>query len=124
MSRLRRRVGGYHITVLGWVLVVIVPGAFLLAFLGPAAVQAPALVVGILAALAVAAEGGALPRFGGFVGSSARRANVETQTLDATEADSDAWRRERERREADEIRGALDGRKREDGKPNPFGDPH
>jgi ABC-type transport system involved in cytochrome bd biosynthesis fused ATPase/permease subunit len=104
----------YTITPVGVLLLIILAGALVLAGVGPASVQAPAFVVGILILLFLVA--GSLS--GGRMGRSTkslqdRRAEYGAKQRDVTGGadapadDSALWQRERERREERETAQGL-----------------
>jgi len=109
MSRFRRLLSSWQITVLGWVFIAIIPAAFLVAALGPSGLRTPALIVGVLALFVVASEGSGSGRFGGLAGGTQRERRERLSSLrtgappisESVEADESAWQRERERRERD-----------------------
>jgi len=113
LNDLRRRLAEWHITTLGWVLIVLVPAAFLVFLFGPSAAQAPALIVGLIVLLAISLEGASMSRARGFSGMRTPREQRERRArqmpssaplTEASEADEEHWRRERERRERDSPR--------------------
>jgi hypothetical protein len=98
VGRLRSLTSSWRITPLGWIVMVVVPALILLAAFGPAVVQVPAFIVGLLILAGVAAEGlGGLGNYRFWGRSSGGDASA--QVTEAAEADEYAWQRERERRE-------------------------
>ncbi len=113
VREMRKWLAGYRVTVLGWILLVLVPVLVLVAIFGPHGAEVPSLIAAPLLALFVA--GGT---FAGARGpwSAERAAAVESvenaaaefgprdgpQRIEAETYDPEAWRRERERRERDQ----------------------
>lgn len=96
----------FHITPLGWVVLLLLPIALIAFLLGPASLQVPALVVALLVLLFVCANTFSARR--GPDLNAVRDATAEFHPragagqIEQEVDDPDAWRRERERREQHE----------------------
>jgi hypothetical protein len=126
-----RRLASFHITVLGWILLVLVPIAILLAVLGPHAMQVPAFIAAAVLALFVV--GGTFSGMRGYPNTEAVsraatefRPRARSVPIEQETYDPQAWQRERERRERDGAGQTRepDGREQDPARaegPSPFG---
>jgi hypothetical protein len=96
---MRRRLSSWKITPLGWLLVLVVPVALVLALFGPGSVRIPALVVAVVVLYFVVGDVFEIDSVSiGRRGRVGKRADYVSAPV---EADETAWRREREKREKD-----------------------
>jgi hypothetical protein len=99
-----RFIGTFHITTLGWIVLLLFPVAVAVFLIGPSSAQAPALVVAVLVLLLVVGGSFSGGRRGGGIGA-VRNAAAEIDSRERSEPieqevdDPEAWRKERERRE-------------------------
>ena len=110
MDRIRRSLTNYRITPIGWVFIVVTVAALGAGFFGPHALRIPGLVIGFVGLAMMVAENAGMGRSvalrterRGRFADPTNRQSGEPKPLGepaAVEADEEAWRRERERRDA------------------------
>lgn len=104
---LRRLIRMFHVTPLGWIVLLLFPVAVVVFLIGPKSAHAPAL--GVAALVLLFAVGSTFSgRWGGVGTEAVRRAAAEFHPRERSEPiehevdDPEAWRKERERREQHE----------------------
>ncbi len=103
---MRRRLASYHVTALGWILLVLVPALVLVGVFGPHGVALPSFIAALVLALLVVGGSFSSGRGVGSNLEAVQRAGAEfeprkgPQPIEQETYDPEAWRRERERRES------------------------